>query len=118
MNRWRILAWLVATFAVWELLGRLQWIAGRAFPPPSAILADWIGHYDVYLLHIAAIAIDGDGIERNRGQTQHRPGQGNGHSHFQRCEQERRRAEKADAKVEAPSRRVSRGSTRQDHFFD
>ncbi len=54
MKRWRGLAWLVATFAVWELLGRLQWIAGRAFPPPSAILADWIGHYDVYLLHIGA----------------------------------------------------------------
>lgn len=44
----------LAVFAAWEIIGRLHLIAGRAFPPPSAIVADWIQNADVYVLHISA----------------------------------------------------------------
>lgn len=44
----------VAAFVVWEILGRMQLIAGRAFPPPSAIVADWVRNAEVYAIHIGA----------------------------------------------------------------
>lgn len=47
------LAITVAALIVWEIAGRLQLVAGRAFPPPGAIVADWITHAEVYVLHAA-----------------------------------------------------------------
>jgi len=55
MNRpLRSLVVTITVFALWELVGRLHLIAGRAFPPPSAIVADWVQNADVYAVHIAA----------------------------------------------------------------
>ncbi|MFV0245727.1 MAG: ABC transporter permease [Qingshengfaniella sp.] len=38
--------------ALWELIGQFGLIAGRAFPPPSAILADWTANAIVYGKHV------------------------------------------------------------------
>lgn len=54
MSRLRAIATFIAVLVVWELLGRLQWIAGRAFPPPSAIVWDWVTQAKVYGIHIGA----------------------------------------------------------------
>lgn len=54
MKHLRGIIWTIAVLLAWEVLGRLQWLAGRAFPPPSAILGDWVTHADVYLIHIGA----------------------------------------------------------------
>ncbi len=37
----------------WEVAGRYGLIAGRAFPPPSAVAADWIANAEVYAIHAA-----------------------------------------------------------------
>ena len=52
MSRPRPLLGTLTAFATWEILGRLGWIAGRAFPPPSSIVGDWIAQFDIYLIHI------------------------------------------------------------------
>lgn len=42
-----------ATLAALEVAGRYGLIAGRAFPPPSAVAADWIANAEVYAIHAA-----------------------------------------------------------------
>jgi ABC-type nitrate/sulfonate/bicarbonate transport system permease component len=40
--------------AAWEMAVRLHVIGGRAFPPPSGIVADWWNNAELYLFHITA----------------------------------------------------------------
>ena len=53
-DRLRSTLFLLAALAAWEVVGQLHLVAGRAFPPPSGIVRDWIGNGDVYLPHLAA----------------------------------------------------------------
>lgn len=44
----------IAVLVVWEILGRLQWPLGRALPPPSGIVTDWVVNFGVYSAHVGA----------------------------------------------------------------
>lgn len=55
----RRVAGTVAALGLWEVLGRFQLIAGSAFPPPSAIVADWIAHAEVYAIHLGTTVHSG-----------------------------------------------------------
>lgn len=48
----RHVAITIAALVVWEIVGRLQLVAGGAFPPPSAVVADWVANAEVYAIHI------------------------------------------------------------------
>jgi sulfonate transport system permease protein len=45
---------LVAVLAAWEFIGRIDVTGVRVVPAPSAILAQYIADWDLYLAHIAA----------------------------------------------------------------
>lgn len=44
------LFWLI----LWEVAGRLGWVADGTLPAPSAIIAEIVGHYDTYQQHALA----------------------------------------------------------------
>lgn len=45
---------LIAVFAAWEFVGRLPVSGVRVVPAPSAILAQYIADWDIYVAHITA----------------------------------------------------------------
>lgn len=58
---WQNLRNLAIIVAIWEVLGRLQWVASGALPPPSAVLLRLIADWGDYPGHIGA-TIFGAGI--------------------------------------------------------
>jgi ABC-type nitrate/sulfonate/bicarbonate transport system permease component len=53
----RFVLTLAAVLAVWEFVGRIDVTGVRIFPPPSAILAQYVTDADIYLDHIRATVV-------------------------------------------------------------